>query len=59
MSTVMYIACDDCDAESESTDNFDDLKVIAKDEGFRARKEDGEWKNYCADCIGNHPYERE
>ena len=44
--------CDDCGVEHQldGTDFFDALEA-AKDDGWRARQESGDWVHLCPDCL--------
>jgi hypothetical protein len=45
--------CDECgDTFESNTREFDEAWENAKDEGWRAYKEDGEWCHSCPDCGG-------
>ena len=45
------VECDECGDELfTNTDGFPDAVEIAKGEGWRARKIEGEWEHRCSDC---------
>lgn len=45
--------CDACNETLETkTSNFSAAMNLLHHEGWKARREDGEWVHYCDKCIG-------
>jgi hypothetical protein len=44
------LVCDICDHEVKYFDNFQDAVDYKKENGWRSRKENGEWLDICPEC---------
>jgi len=44
------LECDSCGESEVNMDSFDDALNYAKENGWKIKKINGEWKHYCPDC---------
>jgi hypothetical protein len=44
------LVCDVCDHQVKYFDNFQDAVDYKKENGWRSRKENGEWLDICPEC---------
>jgi hypothetical protein len=42
--------CDNCEAQLDREESFEDAVQAAKDAGWKAKKVGKQWKDYCTEC---------
>jgi Fe2+ or Zn2+ uptake regulation protein len=48
------LTCDNCGYEHDDEfDDFDDAVAAKREDGWKSRKVNGEWEDWCPDCVEN------
>lgn len=55
----MNLLCDECGGESDEFDDFEEMVIESKGEGWKIYQLRGVWKHECPDCIGTGNLERQ
>jgi hypothetical protein len=53
IGSKVYVFCDVCGCKSCGFGNIQDAVADVKNNGWEAKKIDGEWDNICEDCMND------
>ena len=53
IGSKVYVFCDVCGCKSSGFGNIQDAVADVKNNGWEAKKIDGEWDNICDDCMND------